>query len=241
MPAPRPDDRHEGRECGRATCTTDPRPTLFVGPTLASLGSTPRARSLTRGLRLRRPVRRRDIETLVAERTKPGVIVIVDGVFHDTLAVGHAEIRAALDRGWTIWGLSSMGAIRAREMAHLGMRGFGRVFARFVAEDDFQDDEVALLHEPSAPYRAVSEPLVHLRAAIDHLVAGEVVREDHARAVIADLKARWYGERTVRRAIDALRARAVAPAALDELRSFERFRLKTLDLVRFLEERPFAT
>src|SRR5580700_6059608 len=136
---------------------TDDRPHLFVGPTLAS---SPRARLLTKGFRLHRPIRRHDIDALLAERRQPGIVVIVDGVFHDTLAVGHAEIRTALGLGWRIWGLSSMGAIRAREMSSLGMRGFGRVFERFMAEEDFQDDEVALLHEPNAPYRPVSEPLV---------------------------------------------------------------------------------
>jgi hypothetical protein len=218
----------------------DDRPVMFVGPTLAS---SPRARLLARGFRLRRPARRHDIEALLAERKKPGLVVIVDGVFHDTLAVGHAEIRTALARGWRVWGLSSMGAIRAREMGPLGMRGFGRVFERFVAEDDFQDDEVALLHEPSAPYRPVSEPLVHLRAAIDHMVTEGIVSEADGRAVVADLKGRWYGERTLRRAAAALksRSRAGGAAVEDELRAFDRFRWKTLDLLRFLEERPFAT
>ncbi|WP_425300876.1 TfuA-like protein, partial [Nocardia wallacei] len=33
------------------------------------------------------------------------------------------EIREALEAGWSVWGLSSMGAIRAAEMRLLGMRG----------------------------------------------------------------------------------------------------------------------
>jgi hypothetical protein len=215
---------------------------MFVGPTLA--GSS-QARALAKGHRLRRPIRRHDVDELVAAqrktRKKPGVIVIVDGVFHDTLAVGHAEIREALAAGWRVWGLSSMGAIRAREMAHLGMRGFGSVYERFCGEGDFQDDEVALLHEPGAPYRAVSEPLVHLRAAIEHLVAREIVSADDARGVVGDLKARWYGERTVARAKSALKKCAgVEGGAVErEWREFDRFRWKTLDLVRFLTERPF--
>jgi hypothetical protein len=218
---------------------TEERPLLFLGPTLAT---SARARELAKSCQVRRPVRRDDIAKLVAERTKPGLVVIVDGVFHDSLAVGHAEIRDALERGWKVWGLSSMGAIRAREMTDLGMRGFGRVFEYFMGEGDFQDDEVALLHEPAAPYRPVSEPLVHLRAAIDHLVLEGVVTADGASEVVADLKRRWYGERTLRRALHALKphAKAGADALEDELRRFDRFRLKTLDLVRFLEERPFA-
>jgi len=226
----------------RAPEKRDDRAVMFVGPTLAT---NARARALAKSLRLRRPIRRHDVEALVdaqkKARKKPGVLVIVDGVFHNTLAVGHAEIRDALTAGWRVWGLSSMGAIRAREMMHLGMRGFGSVFDRFCGEDDFQDDEVALLHEPHAPYRPVSEPLVHLRAAIEHLVARKIVGAEDARAVVADLKARWYGERTVRRAVHALKrcARVEGGAVEREMRDFDRFRWKTIDLVRFLEERPF--
>jgi hypothetical protein len=215
---------------------------IFGGPTIAGNAE---ARALAKPFRLRRPIRRGDVDALVdaqkKARKKPGVLVIVDGVFHDTLAVGHAEIRDALAVGWRVWGLSSMGAIRAREMMHLGMRGFGRVFERFCGDDDFQDDEVALLHEPHAPYRAVSEPLVHLRAAVEHLVAREMVSAEDGGAVIAELKSRWYGERTVQRAAHALKrcARGEAGNVARELREFDRFRWKTLDLMRFLTERPF--
>jgi hypothetical protein len=190
---------------------------------------------------VRRPVRRRDIEALVASTRRPGVLVLVDGVFHDSLAVGHAEIREALARGWSVWGLSSMGAIRAREMAHLGMRGYGCVYERFCEGDDFQDDEVALLHEGSPPYRAVSEPLFHLREAITHLARAALVAEEDARAVIDDLKSRWYGERTVRGTIELLACRTPGEAATirQELTDFHRFRTKTLDLERFLDERPW--
>jgi hypothetical protein len=206
--------------------------TFFVGPTLA--GSA-RARALLRGTNKKPPIKRHDVEKLVGAEKKPGTIVIVDGVFHDTLAVGHAEIREALERGWVVWGLSSMGAIRAREMRVLGMRGFGRVFRRFCDErDDFQDDEVALLHEPRPPYRAASEPLVHLRAAVDHLVATKVVGAAAARDVVRDLKEQWYGERTLAGAIRALSPHAARGAVLRELEPFAPFRWKTLDLEDFL-------
>jgi hypothetical protein len=211
---------------------------VFVGPTMAR---SPRAAALTRRLKVRPPVRRQDIAKLVATGRAPGVIVIVDGVFHHTLAVGHGEICDALDARCRVWGLSSMGAIRAREMAHLGMRGFGWVFERFNVEDDFQDDEVAFLHEPTPPYRPVAEPVVHLRAAIDHLVARGIVRADDAAAVIADLKSVCYGDRTIRGTIEAfgVRARGGVLAVHEEFGNFQRFALKTLDLERFLEERPW--
>ncbi len=217
----------------------DDKVVMFVGPTLAA---SPRARTLARACRLRPPVRRLDVAKLVAAKDEPGVIVIVDGVFHDTLAVGHAEIREALRCGWRVWGVSSMGAIRAREMAAMGMRGFGRVFERFEADGDFQDDEVALLHEPTPPYRSVTEPLVHLREAIQYLVSRGIVRARDGRAVATDLKSRWYGERTVPGTVDALarHARGGAAHVRDELRDFGRFAVKTHDLERFLEQRPWV-
>jgi hypothetical protein len=171
---------------------------MFAGPTLAE---SRRARSLARarGVGIRPPIRRRDLPQLLAKTRKanPGVICIVDGVFHDTLAVGHAEIRETLARGWRVWGLSSMGAIRAREMQTLGMRGFGRVFDLFNDSADFQDDEVALLHEAARPFRPPSEALVHQRAALRHLVGSGLVGQFAALAVIDALKRRWYGERTM--------------------------------------------
>jgi hypothetical protein len=88
----------------------DERVVLFAGPTLAA---SAHAQTLVRRRRwrVRPPVRRLDVAKLTAAERRPGIIVIVDGLFHDTLAVGHAEIREAMRRGWRVWGLSSMGAL----------------------------------------------------------------------------------------------------------------------------------
>jgi hypothetical protein len=215
---------------------------MFVGPTLGQ-GVRARALAAARGVRLRPPVQRRDLSSFLAKarRRPPGVICIVDGVFHDRLAVGHAEIRATLDRGWRVWGLSSMGAIRAREMRSLGMCGFGRVYELFDSGRDFQDDEVALLHEPTAPYRPMSEPLVHLRAALEHLVAIDILPRSASMAVAESLKRRWFGDRTMKAMLGDLHREGVAlPPIINELRDFSRFRLKTIDLEQFLESAPWG-
>ena len=97
---------------------------MFAGPTLARLGD-PRVAERA-GFDVRSPVRRGDIAALL-DKT-PGVLVVVDGVFNQSLAVGHAELRSAIAAGWQVFGLSSMGAVRAFEMRNLGMIGFGRVY-----------------------------------------------------------------------------------------------------------------
>src|SRR5687767_4358515 len=130
---------------------------------------------------------------------EPGMIVIVDGQFDQTLSVGHAEIREALRRGWEIWGVSSMGAIRAFEMRFLGMRGYGLVYEHFLAEEDYQDDEVAVLQSPTYPHDALSEPMVHLRYFVESLEQSGKVSHLDAVATIDELKSCWYGDRTLYR------------------------------------------
>ena len=58
----------------------------------------------------------------------------------------------AIEQGWTVFGLCSMGAIRAYELRNFGMKGVGKVYQRFFQMEDFQDDELALFHEPVFPF-----------------------------------------------------------------------------------------
>ena len=207
---------------------------VFAGPSLPPAGIR------GTGVMLRAPARRGDIAALIARR-RPGVMALADGVFHQTLAVGHAELREAVGIGWQVWGLSSLGAIRACEMRHLGVRGYGAVYDRFVADDMFSDDEVALVHAPDPPYRAISEPLIHIRVALEALSASAVLTTGQRRTLTSRLKRLWYGERTLGRLrAEILAMQPTARTPIDRwLAGFERFRIKTLDLERFLAERPW--
>jgi len=119
------------------------------------------------------------------------------------------------------------------------MHGFGRVYQMFNNFDDFQDDEVAMLHEAGSPYRAASEPLVHLRAAIHAFVQGKLLSRENADTVCLRLKAQWFGDRT----IDLFETELVAaadsenvPCIRKHLRDFSRFRVKSLDLIDFARD-----
>lgn len=212
---------------------------LYVGPT--AYGLDPDLLQ-TAGLIIHPPVRRNDIAAMVTGTNCPGTIVIVDGTYHSYPAVGHAEIRQALESGWAVWGLSSMGAIRAAEMQGLGMRGYGSVFGQYLGPNGLDDDEVALIHTAEEPFRPLSEPLIHLRRFCGHLVERGIVESDTARSVIDQFKHRWYAERT----LHGLRALLIAHpavtatqmAAIDlELIPFGRFRTKSADLTMFLSQR----
>lgn len=211
---------------------------LFAGPTLE------RARQIGTphldAVRVMPPVTRGDLRRMLP--AKPGVVAIVDGYFHvDRLSVGHAELRDALQRGWKIWGLSSMGAIRAAEMSTFGMRGFGRVFARYRDDRTFRDDEVALLHEPDPPWREISEPLVHLRTGLDALVDAGVLPTSSKELIVERLMGLWFGDRTLSRTCEIVRE--YVRDRDDELRrwvdGFDAYRDKPHDLLAFLDERPW--
>ena len=211
---------------------------LFVGPTLNGSASVLKGSGVT----LLPPVKRGDVERLASTR-RPGVIAIVDGQFHQCLSVGHAEIRAAIAKGWQVWGLSSMGAIRACEMKHMGMRGYGEVYEWFCRDAEFRDDEVALAHGENPPYVALSEPLIHLRVWFNELVKRRVLSVAQQKRLLNKLMSMWYGDRTLSLARSMVLS--VVPQQVDELdetlKSFDRFRLKSHDLSRFLTEQPWRS
>jgi len=193
------------------------------------------------GIELRSPAQRGDVAALIDARA-PGVMALADGVFHLSLAVGHAELRDAVAGGWQVWGLSSLGAIRACEMRHLGMRGYGVVYRQFVADGGFSDDEVALLHAPDPPYQALSEPLIHIRIALQALVDHGAIAPAQRRALLNRLKKMWYGDRTLSFVKAALidGDPRLLPAVDAWLARFQQYRVKSKDLQDFLRTRPFS-
>jgi len=209
----------------------------FVGPTYSPIAA---AHLIERaGFEMMPPAARGDFDALDVGVRR---VVLVDGRFNQTLAVGHAEIRRAVERGCEVWGLSSMGAIRAYEMRTLGVRGFGVVYSHFLSADDFQDDEVALLHAGDAPYAAFSEPLIHLRHCLAALERDSVLSRDAATAVAGALKEQWFGDRTMDAFVQTIERYAGADAASHihaYVTDFDRFRVKTKDLEAFFTRRPW--
>lgn len=211
---------------------------VYAGPTLA------RAQQIGRvavdDVVVLPPVRRGDIDRVLRTSRTPGVIAVVDGYFHlQVLAVGHGELRRALAAGWQVWGLSSMGAIRAAEMHELGMHGWGRAFERYRDDPEFRDDEVSLLHDPDPPYRELSEPLLHMREGLDALVSnGDLAARDRD-VIVENLMNRWFGDRTLTLVRELLRPHVGANTLHTWVASFDRFRVKAHDLADFLAQKPW--
>ncbi|MFF0467313.1 TfuA-like protein [Micromonospora zamorensis] len=108
-------------------------------------------------------------------------VLVVDGFFLQHPPVRHREILDLLDRGVTVAGAASMGALRAAELWPFGMRGVGEVFQLYRDGVVTGDDEVAVVHGPAEEgHRALSVPLVNIRVALRRAVAAGVLSEAEA-------------------------------------------------------------
>lgn len=138
------------------------------------------------------PICREDLERLPEYVRFVG---IVDGEFYQSLSVSPKEILKLLRRGVTVFGASSMGALRAAETWKLGMIGVGQIFAMFRDGILDADDEVALIYERDT-YRKLSEPLVNIRAALDTAAAAGVIDEQEKNNLLFRMKSLYFPERS---------------------------------------------
>ncbi|MCX5206323.1 TfuA-like protein [Streptomyces sp. NBC_00237] len=163
---------------------------LFLGPTLPGFEGPADIRVLppvVAGDLLRLPLREGD------------VVGIVDGYFHQQLSVRHKEILAVMDRGVHVLGSSSMGALRAAELDVFGMHGVGQVYTDYRAGRTEGDDEVALRHgPPESGYRAMSVPLVNMRATFAAAHQSGVCDRESADRIVEALRSVPYAQRTYR-------------------------------------------
>lgn len=196
------------------------------------------------GFDCRAPAGRGDVTAVVEAIHMPGLLVLVDGVEAPALPVPHAELRAAVAAGWTLWGIAGIGAIRAREMAALGVRGFGVIYEHFLAGPDFHDDEIMPPHASTTADGNPRVPLVELRHELRALECERRLNCAAAVHVIRSLKRLWYGHRTVRLACSLLGSRC-NPAVASELR--QRITAKAFchdrratDLRAFLRHAPWV-
>jgi hypothetical protein len=122
---------------------------------------------------------------------------IIDGEFYQSLSVSPKEVLKLLRRGVTVFGASSMGALRAAETWKFGAIGVGQIFAMYRDGILDADDEVALIYEPDT-YRKLSEPLVNLRAALDMAAAARVIDEQEKIELLSRMQSLYFPERSHR-------------------------------------------
>ena len=161
----------------------------FAGPSLS-----PADRAAFRGVVWRPPAEAGDLLDLTGEPDP--TICLIDGYFDHRPAVRHKEILLLLSAGFTMFGASSIGALRAAEMNGFGLHGVGAVYRAYARGSIVGDDEVALVHGPAeAGWRPMSIPLVDVRATLCSGLRGKALEPAEARALMEAARAAHYVDR----------------------------------------------
>ncbi|HYQ01834.1 MAG TPA: TfuA-like protein [Polyangiaceae bacterium] len=156
------------------------------------------------------------------------VVVIIDGVFHQTPAVSPSEIMDALRRGLLVYGCSSMGALRAAELCDYGMRGHGAIFEWVRDDPAFRDDFPGqIFTREGAEIRALSITYVDFVFNLRQLAEQGRLSAGDQRFLEQTFRNIYYPERTVGALVAALKPTRpelipIAKTALTELGSQKR-------------------
>jgi hypothetical protein len=169
---------------------------VFLGPTLPQEA----ARRILDATYLP-PAKAGDVSAVTDTQTR--LIVLIDGYYEQVPSVRHKEILFALSQGIPVVGCSSMGALRAAELAPFGMVGWGAVFEAFRSGVLDDDDEVSLNHGPeSHGFRPLSAPMVNVREALRLARDRGILTPAQHDDVVASMKGRFYPDRTWRAMLD---------------------------------------
>lgn len=205
---------HAGDVGVTGTGDLEGRPVVFLGPTLP----VAEANELLDAVYLP-PAAQGDLYRAALHR--PAAIGLVDGYFAGVPAVWHKEILWALEQGIPIYGASSMGALRAAELAPFGMAGVGAIFAGFRDGELVADDEVAVAHGPAeSGYRAISEALVTIRATLAAARSAGILDGPTADVLLGLARGRHYPQRSFPQLLADATERGLPPEQLGRLREW---------------------
>ncbi len=141
------------------------------------------------------PVKRDDITNIIA--SSPDIIGIIDGIFFDRASVAHREIIQALNKGITVVGGASMGALRAYELEPYGMIGVGKIYNMYKSGYIESDDEVAVTFDPET-LKPLSTPLVNIRMTLKKALEMRILDDEQACAFLNIARKMFYPERNFR-------------------------------------------
>lgn len=194
---------------------------VFAGPSLAEA----RLRCLSTATHAP-PIKRGDLAAVGGY----DVIIILDGEFGQSDAVSPKEILAIIEKGKTVIGAASMGALRASELDRSGMIGVGWVYDYFRRQAVRRDADVALAYS-IFDFKPMTVPMVDVEYWMERALAAGLIDGKERRRVLSAARNIFFAERTAENLMGSLR-RAVGDQAVRSALAFsggEIPSIKTLD------------
>ena len=114
---------------------------LFAGPSLYGLDT-----SKYQWIDVCGPACQSDIYSILNHKHYTRII-LADGLYKSIPAPWHKEILLALEMKIEVFGVASLGALRAAELNEYGMKGTGKVY-EYINSNIIDDSEVAVMHKP---------------------------------------------------------------------------------------------
>lgn len=165
------------------------------------------------------PVAEGDLLPLISHR--PQIIGIIDGYFETVPAVWHKEILYTMSQGIHVLGASSMGALRAAELAPYGMEGIGAVYQAFADGLLEDDDEVTVVHGAAElGFPALSEAMVNIRRTLTDARAQNILTTNDHDTLLSIGKALHYKSRSYGRIISLAQTEAVPATTLEKFQAW---------------------
>lgn len=202
---------------------------IFAGPSLygAEIGQP-------RNIALRPPAAKGDVLRAVGQGAD--VIGLIDGYFETTAAVWHKEILHALSLGVRVFGAASIGALRAAECSAFGMVGIGLIYQGYATGQLVDDADVALLHAPpDLGYAPLSEPMVNVRATLNHLLHTGLISGAQFQSLMETASSIFYKCRTWKAILAAAPLTSSERLHITELVRTFRVDQKMLDAVELVK------
>lgn len=183
---------------------------VFFGPSIAEAEVQRLASAATHAP----PIKRGDLAAV----GEYDVIVILDGEFGQNLSVSPKEILAVLERGKTVIGAASMGALRASELDRCGMIGVGWVYDHFRRSAIRRDADVALVYSPF-DFKPMTVPMVDLEYWMERAAAAGQIQDKERALLLKVARNIFFADRTMDQLMGSLR-RAVGDRMIESLLAF---------------------
>ena len=165
-------------------------------------------------------------------------IGLVDGVFETIASVWHKEILFAIQRGVTVAGAASMGALRAAECVQFGMIPIGKVAHSYIDGSLDDDAAVAILHGPDdlgcPPF---TQALVDVEVTIFHMQHCKFIKPNQAKQMLENARRTFFKERTMDAIVSGL------PNADYLKQQYKKYfvsqkQTDALELIKFMKQLP---